>query len=626
MRSLSIVLIMVVACSVSGKTIYVDDDSVGANDGSSWENAYIYLQDALADANSSAKPVEIRVAQGVYMPDRNTSNPDGTSDLDMRFHLISGVTLQGGYAGLTESDCDRRDAVLYKSILNGDLLENDISDNPDDPSRQDNSACVVDGSYTNRTAMIDGFDITGGTMPSIYSGGRLNVPYTDPNRSKGGMRNISGSPSVFNCCFYGNTVDVYNVVDSAPLFENCYFQNPRTVRIQGVVGTVVNISGHPEIKACVFEHNGNGAVYCKEGDLYAYECKFLDNYSSPTGERVSAIHDERGRLTLLRCEFNNNSGNYGGAVYAEDSLELNIRNCVFSNNTAESGGAIYIGRGPALNNDTSVFIADCRFSKNSADFMAGAIVIHNNAPVPIINCVFESNRSPYIGAIKSTSQKLTMSGCLVAGSQTTGILSYKITNCAIYCKDVEMLNCTIHGNRGVYKYSSLIADSATVSNSIVWDVNSIHTDESSTLNVFFSNSIDAYPGEGNTSIDPCFVDSGYWDPNGTPEDANDDFWVDGDYHLKSQAGRWDPSSASWVQDDVTSSCIDAGDPASPIGDEPFPNGGVINMGAYGGTAEASKSWFDKPVCETIVAGDINGDCVVDFQDYIILARHWLEEQ
>ncbi len=42
-------------------------------------------------------------------------------------------------------------------------------------------------------------------------------------------------------------------------------------------------------------------------------------------------------------------------------------------------------------------------------------------------------------------------------------------------------------------------------------------------------------------------------------------------------------------DAATSPCIDAGDPNSPVGDEPQPNGGRINMGAYGGTAEASKS-------------------------------------
>jgi hypothetical protein len=132
-------------------------------------------------------------------------------------------------------------------------------------------------------------------------------------------------------------------------------------------------------------------------------------------------------------------------------------------------------------------------------------------------------------------------------------------------------------------------------------------------------------GVGNMSLDPCFAEPGHWDINGTPDDPNDDFFVAGDNHLKSRAGRWDPITQSWVKDDVTSPCIDAGDPASPIGLEPFPNGGRINMGAYGGTVEASKSYFGIAPCETIVAGDINGDCKVDFIDLVILARHWLEE-
>jgi hypothetical protein len=66
-------------------------------------------------------------------------------------------------------------------------------------------------------------------------------------------------------------------------------------------------------------------------------------------------------------------------------------------------------------------------------------------------------------------------------------------------------------------------------------------------------------------------------------------WIEGDYHLKSQAGRWDPNSGEWVIDDVTSPCIDAGDPNTPVSDEPEPNGGIVNMGAYGGTIEASLS-------------------------------------
>ena len=98
-----------------------------------------------------------------------------------------------------------------------------------------------------------------------------------------------------------------------------------------------------------------------------------------------------------------------------------------------------------------------------------------------------------------------------------------------------------------------------------------------------------------------------------------------DFHLKSQAGRWNDVNQSWIKEEDTSPCIDLGDPMSPIESEFFPNGGRINMGAYGGTAEASKSYFGEPVCETIIAGDINGDCKVDFIDYAILSLHWLEE-
>ena len=117
------------------------------------------------------------------------------------------------------------------------------------------------------------------------------------------------------------------------------------------------------------------------------------------------------------------------------------------------------------------------------------------------------------------------------------------------------------------------------------------------------------PGTGQISTDPLF--------------AHPD---SGDYHVKSQGGRYDPNSRTWVVDDVTSPCIDAGDPMSPIGLEPFPNGAIVNMGAYGGTTEASKSYFGGPPCEIIVAGDVNGDCKVDYRDFQIMALRWLEQR
>jgi parallel beta-helix repeat protein len=79
-------------------------------------------------------------------------------------------------------------------------------------------------------------------------------------------------------------------------------------------------------------------------------------------------------------------------------------------------------------------------------------------------------------------------------------------------------------------------------------------------------------GPGNINTDPRFVDP-----------------TAGDFHLTSEAGRWDANSTSWVEDDVTSPCIDAGDPNSEWAPEIWPHGEHINMGAYGGTKEASMS-------------------------------------
>ncbi len=60
-----------------------------------------------------------------------------------------------------------------------------------------------------------------------------------------------------------------------------------------------------------------------------------------------------------------------------------------------------------------------------------------------------------------------------------------------------------------------------------------------------------------------------------------------DYHLRSKAGRY--SNGKWVSDSVSSPLIDAGYSKCACGNEPSPNGGIINIGRYGNTAEASKS-------------------------------------
>ena len=66
-----------------------------------------------------------------------------------------------------------------------------------------------------------------------------------------------------------------------------------------------------------------------------------------------------------------------------------------------------------------------------------------------------------------------------------------------------------------------------------------------------------------------------------------------DYHLKSKAGRWNGSG--WVNDSISSPCINAGDPLSDYSNEPEPNGNRINIGPDGNTVYASKSELIAPV-------------------------------
>ena len=122
-----------------------------------------------------------------------------------------------------------------------------------------------------------------------------------------------------------------------------------------------------------------------------------------------------------------------------------------------------------------------------------------------------------------------------------------------------------------------VEQGAPVWNNIIWE-NEIYVWDgilAEEYDIRFNNIQGGSKGEeveGNIDADPCFADS-----------------RNRDYHLKSEAGRWDPASGCWIEDSVTSPCIDAGHPETEIGEESAPNGSRVNMGAYGRTVQASRS-------------------------------------
>jgi hypothetical protein len=162
-----------------------------------------------------------------------------------------------------------------------------------------------------------------------------------------------------------------------------------------------------------------------------------------------------------------------------------------------------------------------------------------------------------------------------------------------------LVNCTVADNyAGMQGAGVILEDSdVVVLNSILWNnrPNEIRRSGASGPLIQYSGVRGWWPDIGNIHLDPLFVRPGHWvnatDPNEVlGADDSRAVWVDGDYHVKSVAGRWDATTGTWVSDDVSSPCIDAGDPSHSVGSEPAPNGGIVNMGAYGGTAEAGKSF------------------------------------
>jgi len=308
------------------------------------------------------------------------------------------------------------------------------------------------------------------------------------------------------------------------------------------------------------------------------------------------LSSELNGVTICNGYVTQALGGLGGAIYCEKGSRPKIINCRIIDSGATSWPLIGGGGGGGVAGCDGEII-NCLISGNGAMGGGGLADCDGSVQKNIIT----NNSAAYLGGGLFVCDGVIQSNTVSynrAGGYGGGLVACN----GIIRNNVISYNFTYGRGGGM---SNRYGGNPTVTNCIVWG--NLPDQLNQVPVVRYSDVEGGWPGEGNISADPCFADVNK-----------------GDYHLKSQAGRWNANSESWVKDDVTSPCIDAGDPASPIGLEPFPNGGIINMGAYGGTTEASKSYFGEPVCETIVAGDINGDCAVNFFDFELMAVHWLE--
>ncbi len=326
---------------------YVDAGATGANDGTSWANAFADLQDALnAAAGSSGAAHDIWVAAGTYTPDRETGDREAT------FQLLSGVAIYGGFAG-HETRLDERDVAANRTILSGDLNDDD---GPDFANNDENSYHVVTGSGTNATAVLDGFIVTAGNADANY-------PVYE--NDGGGIYNVGGSSTFRNCTIKDNMSEysgggVYNSEGSNPSFTNCIFSG--------------NIGWD-------YHDAFGGGMYNYESNPMLTNCAFIGNSGSLGG----GMYNYDSNPTLTNCAFAGNTVHEGGGGMRNLDSSPTLVNCLFSGNSSDWFG----GGGMEISRNSSPILVNCTFSGNWTEGSGGGI--ENSGSPTLINCIFWGN-------------------------------------------------------------------------------------------------------------------------------------------------------------------------------------------------------------------------------------------
>lgn len=262
-----------------------------------------------------------------------------TPNYGFSFSLKNNVQIYGGFAG-TENDISQRDLKTNITILKG------------------NRNTVIKTRDLTAITVLDGFTISDGFTESDGS---------QNNGMGGGMNILSCSLTISNCIFKNNKAS------------------------SG--GGIYNWGGAPIITNCTFTNNGNSAIDITYGTPTITNCNFEKNVSP-----VATISNEDTTVIMTNCNFIENSGQDGGAVYNEYST-VTFTNCNFLKNISTRGSSGNNG-GAAMYNALrcTIKIYNCSFVKNSAARYGGAIVNNNKSNILIANSLFANNTAQTEGS------------------------------------------------------------------------------------------------------------------------------------------------------------------------------------------------------------------------------------
>lgn len=194
--------------------VFVKPGGNDGADGSSWAQA---KQSVKAALQAALPGQDIWVAAGTY---RISGDP---------LALRNNVRLMGGFAGM-ESSLTKRNIAANPAILSADSSGNDADSDGDgipDSNLGDNVLFIFGNSGVGRTAVLDGFVLSGASQQAIL--------------------NTNSSPTITNCVFTKNSGSMIENQSSSPTVDSCaFYQNGGRIR---------NSYGYPTFKNCSFWDN-----------------------------------------------------------------------------------------------------------------------------------------------------------------------------------------------------------------------------------------------------------------------------------------------------------------------------------------------------------------------------------
>jgi len=452
MKQFLTLLLLFATTFLSAQTIFVKANAAGSNNGTSWVNAFVSLDAALALAVPGQ---EIWVSAGTYKP--------ATS-----FLVQTGVSLYGGFAG-TETALNQRNALLNVAILSGDLLGNDIVGNFTQ-NRTDNVQHIVTvyANASTASALIDGFQLRGGNTLSgsanadltrrgggILAGAKATVRncyFTDNFGDSGAGMAAIGTASdgtiVDNCVFEANKAVEQGILmlrqTPTGLVNNCVFRNNQTNRGALYPQETVNVT----IDSCLFEGNNAGANF--GASMFSWQASwtltnsvFRKNKSTNAGIYIDN-RDGGDVVTIDNCLFEKDTATgFGGAGIYGWQATAKVKNCVFRDNYAPNAAAVYFN---GREFDSQFSIDSCLFERNIATSYGGTALYNNRTNYSLSNSIFRDNVAPSSGAAiyHGDTTIFNISNCLFEGQ--TGVYAAAVANYGIGCNGT-FEDCTFRGNK-----------------------------------------------------------------------------------------------------------------------------------------------------------------------------------